>query len=137
MQGATGPRLCHNCGATLAPKELFCNTCHVVEQWMLAVETANLGEVKANLNEENLLLVIQYIQRLKERIRQPRVKPSKRKSPQEFDFALQEIEKTTRGLELNSIEAVGVLEMVKQSFIEEMFYEDYRVEEEEDEGDEE
>jgi|SaaInlStandDraft_1057018.scaffolds.fasta_scaffold30807_4 hypothetical protein len=133
MQGATGPRLCHSCGSNLAPKELFCGTCHLVDQWTLAGETANLGEVISNLREEDLLLVVQYIQRLKDRIRQPRVKPSKRKSPQEFDFALQEIEKTTRGLELTSIEAVGVLEMVKQSFIEEMFYEDYRIEEEDEE----
>lgn len=137
MQGVTGPRICRTCGATLVPKEEFCGTCHLVDQWMLAVETANLGEVTNNLKEEDLLLVIQFIQRLKDRSRQPRVKPSKRKSPQEFDFALQEIEKTTRGLELTSIEAVGVLEMVKQSFIEEMFYEDYRMEDEDDDEDDE
>ena len=47
-------------------------------------------------------------------------------------FALQEIEKTARGLELTSIEAVGVLEMVKQSFIEEMFYDDFVSEGDED-----
>jgi len=138
MQGTKGPRLCHGCGASLTPKVDFCPTCHLVDQWMLAAGTANLGTLRAKVSEEELLLVIQYIQRLKDRIRQPRLKPSKRKSPQEFDFALQELEKTTRGLELTSIEAVGVLEMVKQSFIEEMFYEDFRLddddEDEEDEG---
>ena len=56
-----------------------------------------------------------------------------RNTPQEFDFALQEIEKTTRGLELTSIEAVGVLEMVKQSFVEEMFYDDF-INDDDDEG---
>lgn len=102
---------------------------------MLAVETSNLDSLREQIKPDQLLLVIQYIKRLRDRVRQPRIKSSKRKTPQEFDFALQEIEKTTRGLELTSIEAVGVLEMVKQSFVEEMFYEDYRLEENDDDDD--
>lgn len=102
---------------------------------MLAVETSNLDVLKEQIKPDDLLLVIHYIKRLRDRVRQPRIKSSKRKTPQEFDFALQEIEKTTRGLELTSIEAVGVLEMVKQSFVEEMFYEDYRLDEDDEEDD--
>jgi hypothetical protein len=127
--GASSPRICHSCGATLSPMADFCQTCHIVDQWMLAVETSNLEVLKDQIQPDHLLLVIHFIKRLRDRVRQPRIKSSKRKTPQEFDFALQEIEKTTRGLELTSIEAVGVLEMVKQSFIEEMFYEDYRLDE--------
>jgi hypothetical protein len=136
MPGAPGPRICHSCGATLSPLAEFCQTCHIIDQWMLSAETSNLSVLNENLKEDDLLLVIHYIKRLRDRVRQPRLKNSKRKTPLEFDFALQEIEKTTRGLELTSIEAVGVLEMVKQSFIEEMFYEDYHLEEDgEDEED--
>ena len=130
MPGATGPRICHSCGASLSPMAEFCQTCHIIDQWMLAAETSNLSALNDGLKEDDMLLVIHYIKRLRDRVRQPRLKSSKRKTPLEFDFALQEIEKTTRGLELTSIEAVGVLEMVKQSFIEEMFYEDYHLEDE-------
>jgi hypothetical protein len=99
---------------------------------MLSAETSNLKEWLTAIKEEELLMVIQYIKRMRERDRHPKIKSARRKTPQEFDFALQEIEKTTRGLELTSIEAVGVLEMVKQSFVEEMFYEDYRPDEDND-----
>ena len=136
MSGALGSRICHSCGASLSPMAEFCQTCHIIDQWMLAAETSNLSALSLGLKEADMLLVIQYIKRLRDRARQPRLKNSKRKTPLEFDFALQEIEKTTRGLELTSIEAVGVLEMVKQSFIEEMFYEDYRLEEDLEDGDE-
>jgi ribosomal protein L40E len=134
-EGASSPRICRSCGATLSPVAEFCQTCHIIDQWMLAVETSNLDSLREQIKPDQLLLVIQYIKRLRDRVRQPRIKSSKRKTPQEFDFALQEIEKTTRGLELTSIEAVGVLEMVKQSFVEEMFYEDYRLEENDDDDD--
>ena len=43
MPGASSEsRICHVCGATLSPTAEFCQTCHVVDQWMLAVETSNL-----------------------------------------------------------------------------------------------
>jgi hypothetical protein len=93
---------------------------------MLARETSNLAAVCESIKEDDLLKVLQYVQRMRDRLRHPKLKNKKRKTPHEFDFALQELEKTTRGLELTSIEAVGVLEMVKQSFVEEMFYEDFR-----------
>jgi len=131
----SGPTICRTCGATLSPLAEFCKTCHIVDQWMLSAETSNLKEWVTSIQEEDLLLVIQYIKRMRERDRHPKNKSTRRKTPQEFDFALQEIEKTTRGLELTSIEAVGVLEMVKQSFVEEMFYEDYRPEEDDDSED--
>ncbi|MBF0196266.1 MAG: hypothetical protein HQL32_01080 [Planctomycetes bacterium] len=127
MQGTpSGPRICRVCGANLSPLAEFCQTCHLFDQWSMALETSSIPELISNLQEKDLVMMIHFIKRLKDCSRHaPRIKPSKRKSPQEFDFALQEIEKTTRGLELTSIEAVGVLEMVKQSFIEEMFYEEY------------
>ncbi len=137
MPGSSGPKICHSCGASISPLAEFCQTCHVIDQWMLSAETSNLTVLNEHIKEDDLLLVIHYIKRLRDRVRQPRLKTSKRKTPQEFDFALQEIEKTTRGLELTSIEAVGVLEMVKQSFIEEMFYEDYHIEEVDDDDEEE
>lgn len=125
MDRTNGPSICRTCGATTSPLTDSCKTCHVFDQWVLAVETSNHEELIKNISNEDISLMVHYIKRLKEKNKYSRVKPSKRKTPQEFDFALQEIEKTTRGLELTSIEAVGVLEMVKQSFIEEMFYDDY------------
>lgn len=131
----TGPTICRTCGAALSPLAEFCKSCHVIDQCMLSAETSNLKEWASKTNEEDLLLLVQYIKRMRERDRHPKRKSSRRKTPQEFDFALQEIEKTTRGLELTSIEAVGVLEMVKQSFVEEMFYEDYRPDDDHDDDD--
>ena len=134
-----GPSICRTCGASISPLTDSCQTCHVFDQWVLATETSNVKELVQNLKTDDLSLMVHYLKRLKEKNKHTRIKPSKRKTPQEFDFALQEIEKTTRGLELTSIEAVGVLEMVKQSFIEEMFYDDYTPEEEsgfDDESDE-
>ena len=128
----SGPSICRTCGATLSPLAEFCKTCHVIDQLMLSAETSNLKEWMSSVQEEELLMVTQYIKRMRERDRHPKMKSVRRKTPQEFDFALQEIEKTTRGLELTSIEAVGVLEMVKQSFVEEMFYEDYRPDDDDD-----
>ena len=129
------PRICHTCGASLTEKDEFCKTCYVIDQWMLAVETSSLDQVIRQLKEDDLLLVVKALKRLRDRLRQLPRRTKKRKNPQEFDFALQEIEKTTRGLELTSIEAVGVLETVKQSFVEEMFYEDYRTDDDEDDDD--
>lgn len=127
MEGSpSGPTICRTCGATLSPLAEFCKTCHAFDQWQLAVDTNNVKDLLKVIKEEDVQLVVNYAKRLKERARHVRNIPaSKKRTPREFDFALQEIEKTTRGLELTSIEAVGVLEMVKQSFIEEMFYEDY------------
>ncbi len=134
MPGPTSnAQVCHVCGATLTLEVEFCRTCHTLDHWMLAKETSNLSSICESIKEDDLLRVIQYIQRMRDRLRHPKVKNKKRKTPQEFDFALQELEKTTRGLELTSIEAVGVLEMVKQSFVEEMFYEDFRDDDTEDE----
>jgi len=134
-RASSGPTICRVCGAALSPLAEFCKTCHIVDQWMLSAETLNLKACLTSITEEELMQVIQFIKRMKERDKHPRKKSSRRKTPQEFDFALQEIEKTTRGLELTSIEAVGVLEMVKQSFVEEMFYEDYRADDDDDDDD--
>jgi hypothetical protein len=132
-----GPSICRTCGASISPLAESCQTCHVFDQWVLATETSNVNELIENLKPDDLSLMVHYLKRLKEKSKYTRIKTSKRKTPQEFDFALQEIEKTTRGLELTSIEAVGVLEMVKQSFIEEMFYDDYNPEAEEGDYDDE
>ncbi len=124
---------CLRCFAPLNSYDESCKTCAVFDRWQLAVETSNVGDLLRTTRKEDVVLIVQYVGRLRERGRRPGPRMPVRKTFQEFDFALQEIEKTARGLELTSIEAVGVLEMVKQSFIEEMFYEDYG----EDEGGEE
>lgn len=124
-EASSGPSICRNCGASRSPFNDFCQTCHIFDQWQLAVETSNIKDLINQLKENDIELIVHFIRRLREKGVRVHDKAAKRKSPQEFDFALQEIEKTTRGLELTSIEAVGVLEMVKQSFIEEMLYEDY------------
>ena len=117
--------ICRVCGANTSPFKESCQTCHIFDQWVLGVETSNTRELVAQIKEEDIRLMVHFIRRLKEKRNHNIRLPKRRKTPQEFDFALQEIEKTTRGLELTSIEAVGVMEMVKQSFIEEMLYEDY------------
>lgn len=126
MKGTTPPsNLCHQCGTMLAPFSDLCQTCSLLDSWKLAVETSNLTHLIKKIKPEQLVLVVRYIQRLRENLDLSHKKKSRRRTSQQFDFALQEIEKTARGLELTSIEAIGVLEMVKQSFIEEMYYDDY------------
>lgn len=127
-----GEGRCHACGDILRKASERCRTCEVLDCWKLAVETSNTRAVVSAMKEVDIVLVVKYLKRLFERLHL-RKSPTKRRTSGEFDFALQEIEKTARGLELTSIEAIGVLEMVKQSFVEEMFYDDY-VADGEDEG---
>ncbi len=133
-KSATPEVICRDCGATIATDTKHCQTCSILDKLSIALETGELASFYAKLGENGLELLTRSIVRFRDRYRVVR-KSKLRRKIQDFDFALQELEKTARGLELTNIEAVGVLEMVKQGFIEEVFYEDYQSDEDDDDDD--
>lgn len=132
-----GTAVCYKCGAVLSDRTADCKTCELFDAWNLAVETSNTESIVKSVKAEDILLIVSYLRRLRDKLNSKRnARSNVRRTASEFDFALQEIERTARNLELTSVEAIGVLEMVKQSFVEEMLYDDYPLSEDTDDDDE-